>query len=415
MNDRFKPNLILFITTIFFTFYFLFYLGNFRIGYPIFGFLTQLGKFDDFFNNYHFGKILPSYDESYVLSPFLIAFFKFIPSKLKMLQFILFTFFSLFLFFKTLKFYKMKKIYILLFFLSYPILFSVSRGNAELLSSAILFYSLVLYINSDITKSYKYFLISCLIKPTTILFIFIFKPNIIFSNMRINFIFIFINLISIILIEFNIVLYIDKYFAMLSNYKDAYVIGGGGTLFNNSFYGLFKWYTVNVEFFNMTIHDAISTSKVLSSEVVNNTIEYISLKLKTYSSWSIYVIGFSSILCLLSKNFYHKILIISLTSILFFSPIACDYRLIYMLILIMIIIKNSHNFEMTSFEKYSYLLLLFIIIIPKHFISFWILSPSEFVPMTLNSLINPILLSLLLFLAFLRTIKNMIVLKKFNN
>ena len=412
MNYKFRSDFLLFTITILLTFYFIFYLGNFRVGYPIFGFLTQLGKFDDFFNNYHFGKILPSYNESYVLSPFLIAFFKLITSKLKMLQFILFTSFSLFLFFKTLKFYNMKKSYVLFFFLSYPIIFSVSRGNAELLSSAILFYSIVLYINLDITKSYKYFLISCLIKPTTILFIFLFKPKIIFTNMRLNFIFIFINLISILLIDHNIVLYLDKYFAMLSNYKDAYVVGGGGTLFNNSFYGLFKWYTVNIEYFNMTILEGINTSQFLPYGVANDTVKYINFKLQAYSSWVIYIIGFSAILCLISKNFYHKLLLISLTSILFFSPVAADYRLIYILILIMIIIKDSHNFDITNFEKYVYLLILFIIIIPKHFISFWILSPFEFVPMTLNSLINPILLSLLLLLAFLRIIKSMIVLKK---
>ena len=69
MQKESNLNLWIFISVIVITFFNIIYLGNFRIGYPIFGFMTQLGKFDDFFNNFHFGRILPNPNESYMMMP----------------------------------------------------------------------------------------------------------------------------------------------------------------------------------------------------------------------------------------------------------------------------------------------------------------------------------------------------------
>ena len=366
--------------------------------------MTQLGKFDDFFNNFHFGRILPNPKESYMMSPFLIAFFKIVPTKFKFIQFLIFIFSSLYIYYNSLKKYKIKKIYIILFFLSYPILFSISRGNIDLLASSFLIIFIFNFLKSDLDKSLKFLLISILLKPTNLLFIFLFKFNFLIKNFKLLFIFFIVNLLCILIVSFDVIEYITNYFKMLSNYKDAYVIGGGGSLFNNSSWGFYKWYSLNISFSGNNFFEALSAPQVLPYGVYTEAIDAIKYYLNYFNKISLIFIAISIVLNYLTKNNYLKIIIITLTTILF-SPISADYRLINILIIFLILINDFEMISIAKIYKYFMILVLSIVIIPKHFISFWVQSPYEFVPMTINSLINPLMLLIALIISYLFVFK----------
>ena len=116
------------------------------------------------------------------------------------------------------------------------------------------------------------------------------------------------NLLCILIISFDVIEYITNYFKMLSNYKDAYVIGGGGSLFNNSSWGFYKWYSLNISFSGNNFFDALSAPQVLPYGVYTEAIDAIKYYLNYFNKISLIFIATSIVLNYLTKNNYLKII-----------------------------------------------------------------------------------------------------------
>ena len=138
---------------------------------------------------------------------------------------------------------------------------------------------------------------------------------------------------------------------MLSNYKDAYVIGGGGSLFNNSSWGFYKWYSLNISFSGNNFFAALSAPQVLPYGVYTEVIDAIKYYLNYFNKISLIFIATSIVLNYLTKNNYLKIIIITLTTTLKF-PVSADYRLINILIIFLILINDFEIWYYIRIYKY---------------------------------------------------------------
>ena len=122
-----------------------------------------------------------------------------------------------------------------------------------------------------------------------------------------------------ILSDERIYLFFRNYYHTLRLYSEAYIFGAGGTLFNNSLYGILKLYILSFEL-----------------PLKGYALKLASLN-KIYSYLSTLVLFICTIYAIFSRNYIKKILILTLVSI-FIPHISADYKLEFLIISIAFLI-----------------------------------------------------------------------------
>ena len=76
------------------------------------------------------------------------------------------------------------------------------------------------------------------------------------------------NLLCILIVSFDVGEYSYKLFLKCyQTSKITYVIGGGGSLFNNSSWGFIEWYSLNISFSGNNFFAALSAPQLLPCEL----------------------------------------------------------------------------------------------------------------------------------------------------
>ncbi len=329
------------------------------------------GRFDDFFNIYNYTKLFPG-NGSYCITPWQLEIFSITFSQsLKNTIFISMVGLSILLFANVINFeknYTSNLDYFWVF--TYPLLFCFWRGNTELFAFSFLFYAIALEIkNKNSIASINFLMIACLIKPNYIVFLPLFinyNKDYIIKIMVLGVLYgsfalclmAFYGDISTILIESK---------NCITNYKNDYIIGEGGLLFNNSYWGVYKI----IDSINNIGHD--------------NTLISHDFNFYNYIWQFIFILVY--IYSVIKLPLVQRLLLIMLAFIVL-NPISADYRLI--VLIAPLYFMQKHNFFKFKVE----IIILLLIILPKHFYLFKIYS-SEY-DVTINSLINPILISFLI-------------------
>lgn len=349
--------------------FFILYIGNSILGYPIFKYLIGLGRFDDFFNTVSMADKLPDMQSSYIVSPALILLFKCIPFKYSSYIFVIYNILCITIIYFAFRRLGVNKVITLALLVSYPVLFAISRGNAELAVFAIVLLSIPYFIRNEFRTALVLIMVAITIKPTSLIFLAIFPLKILLNHWRILVAAFLANLLIIASSNLNILNFMHVYSIMLENYKLAYIYGTGGDLFNNSFFGLLKTGTYLFTQGDSTGRDALVKSISDSYGVIA------------------YLILLACILFVqFVKNIPFSIKIWFLAaSIVFLPHVSPDYRLLYLLIPIsLVLIKEQCSYiENTIF--YGTLILL----VPKHFVEFNLPEASNVI--TIQAIANPII------------------------
>lgn len=252
-------------------------------------------------------------------------------------------------------------IYLLVF--SYPVLFGLWRGNTEVLSFLLLFLATIYLYQQNPTKSFKWFLLSVFTKPNYlingVIYLSAINKKILLQGI------IFIVICFLLIYSFDDPKHVlDVSSACLAKYIEAYISGDGGTLFNNSLYGLIKATLYSL----YNYHDA----NIISNVIYSHFTKY----------WWLIFSGIS--LFAVRKHSYEGALFIVLASFIFIYPVSADYRLATLCI--PVLFMTVINYEKWEFVIFATL----VIMLPKHLI--WFRLTELDVNVTLNSFVNPILL-----------------------
>ena len=338
------------------------------------------GRFDDFFNLFNFAKELPNPNSAIQYTGVSIFLGRFFVNSQIIATFIAIIFVIsplMIIFYLLNQVDKNKSKLIILFLLiSYPFLFGFFRGNPTLIGVLWGIVAILAFNSSEYRLSKFAIIFGSLFHPVPALFSILFL-----CRGLIQFIFLvaqilIFQLASYLIIDLNIISTFNKILSSLNVYKTQYIIGGGGDLYNNSLFFIFK-----------IIYDG-------NDLIINNSLKFIPFFLSL-----ILLIQF---LCgIKSQNIKSSLYIICIYYLPIFivisSPVSADYRLGYLLIPIVLML-------IYSFYKIP-LILLLLIIIPKHFIFFSSyvqrIHPTDIfvyqdiintLGITLNSLVNPFLL-----------------------
>jgi hypothetical protein len=253
-------------------------------------------------------------------------------------------------------FVKKNAFFIILFF-SHAFLFAFFRGNPVLASSLFVMVSIMYFYRSYDICSVVILLIASFIHPLALIYsILFFNPKYIKLFFIFTLSYLIFNLIFYILIsDTNLFTDIKLHFSSLERYKASYIFGTAGDLFNNSIFLVLKVISKNTHL-----------------NFLLNTIFIINITIILY--------------CLYIRFKYNSFLFLLIlpVSTILFSPVSADYRLLYLFIPLIFLIK-SNKFIMASY--------FLIIILPKNLI--WYTSLSTW-GITINSFINPVMLFLLL-------------------
>lgn len=364
--------------------------------YPIYNFLTGNGRFDDFIGAFH--REMPSSHINFIISPLMI----FLTNASKAIQSLAHTVFLSLSFILwihgTYKITKNMTLTMLIVF-TYPMWFAFFRSNSEYLAVALLLNSfayLFFSVRNRLSQklSLIFLLLAISIKPTTILFLVLFPLDIIRKNKAFIIFFVLLNFTAIVCNKLNIIDYAFEYYGSLRLYKLEHIIGSGGTLFNNSFYGLFKS-------FYLLWFNQCADSECYSSGIRDLTAIY------SYISSALIIA-----LCICSYFVRSTILKVGIlcVTISFLPNISADYRLLYLIVYLIFIFSDIED-VISSKSKLLYLItviLIVLIISPKHYIYFGIFR-SYGESFTLQSILNPLLgfaLFIILFLLIYRDFVN---------
>lgn len=361
------------------------YIGNSVLGYPIFKYLIGLGRFDDFFNTISLAEKLPDAQSSYIISPALILLFKYIPFKLGPYVFAIYNALCISVIYFSFRKLGVNKLIGFALLVSYPVLFAISRGNAELAVFAIVLLSISYFIKNEFRTALILILVAITIKPTSLIFLAIFPLKTLLHHWRIFLAAFLANILIISSLNLDILNFMHIYFIMLENYKLAYVYGTGGDLFNNSLFGLLKTGTY------LFTQDSSTGSEELIKGISG-----------TYG----FLANFILLACILLVQFAKKTpFSISVwmlaASIVFLPHVSPDYRLLYLLIPISLMLIKEHCSYIENIIFYGTVILL----VPKHFIEFN--PPDTPSAITFQSIANPIIfigiiVALALFILLLR-------------
>jgi len=359
-----------------------------RIGYQVWSYLfSNDNSFNDFFGdrveslgNYCIYLQCQQYD---VTSPpmalILGKFFYFIPEEASLIVFVLLNI-TISLFLLTYYFEINLKFSIYFLLSSFPLFFAIFRGNNDLyLLPGLLFVILSQFKNKPVISAIGLGVLSG-IEPIMILYIVIlFKYN---SKLR----YVFYCFITYLFVWISPILHGEKnlfsYFSLLRNGGDYYsqtmVIGNGGQLFNETLYGLIKF--IFQRFF---VPAKTEPSDVNLSLISNGIPTY-------YSIFAITIFIISLYFIFREKNITINFINVSLLLIIL-PFVSASYKLLLLTVSLILVI----NFIDLALKRNRILFAVLIIIcIPKHYI--WFQLEFDQVGITLESLINPILMLYLL-------------------
>jgi hypothetical protein len=383
IRDSFKNDTPIFYIT--FAMLFLnvvfFIIGKFEIGNHIFGYMTQAGRFDDFYNIFTEAPTLPNPDNSFQLSALAILFGRvFAQHQLAGLIIVLFVgvFLPIYLIKREISKYfdKNALIYIVFIISSYPFLFAFFRGNAALIAALWSILGVLTFLSGGAFISRSSFIIGSLFHPVPAFFSVLFLKDGVMSFLKMALLIGLFQLSLYALLGKPLLEIMTNTILSLEKYKADYIIGGGGDLYNNSLFFLVK----------IAFVDNLS--------VLNFALKFIPLflltivVLKAYAGYRTY--GKNSALLMFGLYFLPISLVIS-------SPVSADYRLAYLLIPVVLMLL-TRSFGLPFF-------LLLAALVPKHFIFFsshWLsMHPDAIlvypdlittVGITLNSFLTPPLL-----------------------
>lgn len=349
--------------------------------FPIYNYLTGNGKFDDFLGGY--SRNLPNSNDSFIISPLVIYFIQ-ITSQIPRLAHSIFLVLSVALWLNALWLLFRNKTLVLLFVLQYPVWFAFFRSNSEFLAAGFVFNFLVYSRGADQRSSFfsvVMLVLAVTVKPTAILFSLLANMKTLLRYWYVFLVAVLLNILCVVNSDLSVLNYFHEYVGALMKYRSDYVVGGGGTMFNNSFYGLYKLICIAKS-------DYLSLGKPIES-----------IKIAAALSYSILWQGLSIIFCLsvfFVRSFYLKLgLLVAVTT--FLPHIAADYRLLYVLIYSAFLLVKKPDSNKFNNICYNVLYLLSVLIIlPKHFLYVTIYSRYG-ESFTSQILINPVLGAVFLF------------------
>lgn len=358
----------------------LFCIGKFGIGNNIFGYMTQAGRFDDFFNLFNFANDLPNPNSAIQYTGVSIFLGRVLKNSQLIATYIalIFTIAPLFIFTFLINKIDKKNVLLLIVFLvaSYPILFGFARGNPTLIGVLWSLVAILSFNDSRYRLSRFSIIFGSLFHPVPAFFslIFLCKGWTKFLSLILQ-IAIF-QLISYLIIGGNIFFTFNKIQSSLKVYNIEYVIGGGGDLYNNSLFLIAKI--------------AFDGNLALIEQAIKFIPLVILLVIFLQFLWTLKKYSFKESLYIVCIYYLPIYIVIA-------SPVSADYRLGYLLIPIVLMLIHS-------FYRLP-LFLLLLVIMPKHFIFFSSyvkrMNPNDVLVLpdlistlgiSLNSLINPALL-----------------------
>lgn len=382
MENDLKSYLILLVT--FMANITLLLLGVNGIGNDIYGYLVGPGVYDDLNNLYSYAKTLPDPENAMQYTAFTILYgrlfehSRIVGTTLIVIIGILMPITLLLCALK--EYYKHKQFVILLLILSsYPIIFALFRGNPAIVSFLWVINSLVYYFIGRPGYSYLFLLISTLFHPAPSVFGAIF---ILSGYKRLLLAVTSIAVVHVILymsLGQSLVETMSDVKLSLVVYRDGYIYGGGGDLYNNSLYMFIKLLvrgdTAMVAYVLRYIFPAMS--------ILLLVMIYLFYRNRSLEEMVVFTL------------IYYIPLFLVIT-----SPVSADYRLVYLLVpLVFMFLSGYYGVNM-------YLLL--IIMLPKHFVfysSYWMgLHPESVlvypdiiktIGVTINTIINPVLMMIL--------------------
>ena len=265
-----------------------------------------------------------------------------------------------------------------LLFFTYPILFSIQRGNVATLVFFFLILSII-YINKNKFVSIFSFIISISFKLTPFIFVIQY-----FNKRKVDFIKIFILIIlSLSLFNYLIIIINTRivdlkiynslhFFYYLKTYNESAIENLAGLRYGSSFY--MPLVTI-IKFFNKSLF----THFIKYNPYIFNIIIFLFLLLLSLIKNNyLFLIN-------LFKNDYTKLELTCITFILF-MPVTADYYLLLLFIPLLLIPFNHFTLN----KKICYFLLL----IPKELINTKIFIDKD---LPIGGFINPILLTYILF------------------
>lgn len=338
--------------------------------YALFNFLTEQGRFDDFYNTINLVDALPNPGSGYLVTPFVLEYSR-LAHGAPFTAHLFFAVSGIAMLSGALKLVgpseqgnlNLDLSWVILIG-SYPVIFAVSRGNAELWSTSLALLAVLLFLKTNRRPlAICFFYLACSIKPTVFFLVLLFDIKLLLKYWRIGVAFCLFNIALIAFSGISFSDYVTRYFASLQKYHQDYVIGGGGDLFNNSWSGLAK--------FSLPLLEKTGfNGPFFFVELVTIFVIMISVSLLLYRQLKGNAVGL-----------YH--LALAVITPIIIAPVAPDYRLIGMVIVFALALQARESVVaiISGF-----------IIFPKHFVFFQL---AEFPVITIQSLLNPIALVIL--------------------
>jgi hypothetical protein len=357
-----------------------------KIGYQVWSHLTSdQGSFDDFYGD-RFEQLGGYYHwRDGTLPPVAIIIgklFYFIPDKSALAVFVLLNGFLVSLLIVILSNKQKTNELIALTFISYPFLFALFRGNNDIYLLSFMLAIYLLYKRGETTLSAILLGVLGALEPLMFLF---FPLYLIHSRQKIKFfiVYVIVYALSWYSPAFHGERNISNYFKIASNHSKDYfdwmVINDGGLLFGNSLFGLLK-----SSYYFIFFRDSIDTEFVslsFQSSLIFNFYFYFACFLGLYLVYLIFR----------EKDF--KVQLVLLSCMIILLPyVSALYKFILFLFNVLVILADSRN----NSKRLSYIVLILIFInIPKNYI--WFTFPFNPVGVTLESIVNPVLILYLIF------------------
>lgn len=245
----------------------------------------------------------------------------------------------------------------------FPFYFGLWRGNTETLAYLFLFMSVL--CSSSVENGFRCYLYSIFVKPSYIIYSPIFissiRPRTIFNGL------VFASLVFALVLSYeSIQQSISSSKECFGRYVEDYIVGEGGTMLNNSLFGLIKFSLYSIFDFER--------ANALSTEYYNKIARY----------WQLPYLALTIFASIIWRK--DKLTIVSLALILFnlLYPISADYRLMVLSIpMILMLISGYEKWKLELF-------LLLLIVIPKHLI--WFRLTELNINFTLTSVLTPLLM-----------------------
>ena len=351
------------------------FISIFSVGYPLYSFMTSpVGSLDDLRNPLAYAPEIFESNIGVGFTPIQVIIYEFLRQFNFFFIFGITSFLSLFFLFYVIKKHNFENNLKFIVIFLYPTIFCLARGNNDIWLIGFIFLFCYFVINKKQILSAINLGIITSIDPVFTLFSILF-----FSKKSSKFWTVFISL-NLILYIFPIILYKADPLSAIVNIVEQYLLynrgmvsGDGGLLFGNSFVGIVKIVTI----FLFEVNPIL-----LQIELIQILPAVICILLISYFSFFIEIN---------KETVKYLYLVLACTMILFLSA-APDYKLIFIYPALLLIIEQNKK------EDFSLFLFINIILLPKYF--FWFTFDFNPTGFTLNSIINPILLILVIVIAF---------------